>query len=114
MRRAYAPRRPVANEYLVRQRDRRRLRELGRVLLIVVPLGAALVLFIGLRLEVLDTAYEIRHLERTLHELDRQERELRLEAAYLESPRLLEERAVEELGMQPPQPGQTLFPEEDP
>jgi 4-amino-4-deoxy-L-arabinose transferase-like glycosyltransferase len=39
---AYAVRRPVVNSYLVRQRDRRRLRELVAVVAAVLPLAAAL------------------------------------------------------------------------
>lgn len=105
----YAVRRPVENDFLVRERDRRRVRELVRVLLLVVPLGAALLAYTWIHLERLDTAYEIHELERELHDLQRTERQLRLDAAYLSSPRRVERLAVEELEMAPPQPGQVIF-----
>ena len=38
----YAPRRPVVNSYLVRERDRRRLRELVWVVVILAPLAIGL------------------------------------------------------------------------
>lgn len=118
MKRGYSLRPPVGNDYLVRERDRRRLRELGLVLLLAVPLGAVLLGYTWIHLAVLDAAYEIRELEGRLHELDRRERQLQLDAAYLASPRRLERWAVE-AGMAPPRLEQTIFaaggrlPEED-
>jgi cell division protein FtsL len=109
MRTSYAVRRSVDNDYLVREQDRRRHRELGRVLLVVLPLGLLLLGYTWVHLEVLDAGFEIRALERRLHELDRQERQLRLDAAYLASPQRVERRAVEELGMAPPRPDQVIF-----
>lgn len=114
MRNAYALRRPVVNAYLVRERDRRRFRELALVLLVVVSLGGGVFAYIWIHLQVLSTGYRIDELERELTELSRKERQLRLEAAYLASPSLVERRAVEELGMQPPALEQVLFWEELP
>lgn len=114
MRNAYALRRPVANTYLVRERDRRRTRELLLVLLMAGSLGGALVVYIGIHLQVLKTGYRIERLEREVTALDRKERELRLEAAYLSNPSLVESRATRELGMQPPALEQVLFWEELP
>jgi len=111
MRSTYAVRRPVENDFLVREQDRRHLKELVRVLLVVIPLGLVLLGYTWVHLQVLDAAYEIRSLERTLHDLDRQERQLRLDAAYLASPQRIEQRAVDELGMAPPRPEQMVFPE---
>ncbi len=56
MRNAYAVRRPVANAYLVRERDRRRLRELAVVLLVVLSLGGGLLAYTWIHLEVLRPA----------------------------------------------------------
>ena len=114
MRNAYALRRPVANTYLVRERDRRRTRELGLVLLVVFGLGGGLVAYIWIHLQVLGTGYRIDELEREHVELTRKERQLRLEAAYLASPSQVERRAVQELGMQPPALEQVVFWEELP
>lgn len=112
MRSAYAVRRPVVNAYLVRQRDRRRLRELGWVVLAVLPIGLALLGYTWLQLEQLRTGYRVEQLERQLHQLAGHERQLRLEAAYLASPVRLAERATSELGMVEPTLDRLLFFEE--
>jgi cell division protein FtsL len=104
LRNAYAFTRPVANSYLVRERDRRLLRELALVLLVVLCLGGGLLAYTGIHLEVTRTGYRI----------DKLERELRLEAAYLASPTQIEKRAVAELGMQSPALEQVVFWEELP
>lgn len=109
MKNAYSVHRPVANEYLVRERDRRRHRELGRVLLVLAPLGLALSGFTWVHLQVLDAGYEIEAAEERLHELHREESRLRLEASYLASPNVVERRAVAELGMRPPEIDQLVF-----
>ena len=108
----YLVRRVVVNAYLVRERDRRRLRELAGVVAAVLPASLALVAIIWIQVEVLRTGYRIHDLERQLDALTRQERTLRLEASYLASPQRVERRAVEELGMQPPDLDQILFAEE--
>jgi len=109
MKNAYTVHRPVVNEYLVRERDRRRLRELGKVLLVLAPIGIALSAFTWVHVQVLDAGYEIEALEERLHDLNRQESRLRLEAAYLASPNVVERRAAEELGMRPPDLDQFVF-----
>lgn len=114
MRNAYAFTRPVANSYLVRERDRRLLRELLGVLLVVLCLGGGLLAYTGIHLEVTRTGYRIDKLERELEERTREERRLRLEAAYLASPTQIEKRAVAELGMQSPDLAQVIFWEELP
>ena len=85
---AYAVRRPVVNAYLVRERDRRRLRELA--------LGArgrrcrsalGLLAYTWLQLETLRTGYRIDDARaRGRTGLAQVERQLRLEAAYLAQP----------------------------
>lgn len=102
-------RRPVENDYLVRERDRRRVRELLRLLLLVAPLGLALLAYTWIHLESLDTGFRIRGLEQELHELERRERQLRLEAAWLKSPRRVEDLAESRLGLAPPRPEQMVF-----
>jgi cell division protein FtsL len=114
LRNAYAFSRPVANAYLVRERDRRRVRELAVVLLVVLGLGGALLAYTGIHLEVTRTGYRIDALEKELTESTRQERRLRLDAAYLASPAQIERRAVGELRMQPPAMEQVIFWEELP
>lgn len=114
MRNAYAFRRPVVNTYLVRERDRRRQRELAVVLLSVLCLGGGLLAYTWIHLEVLRTGYRIDALERELTELTQTERQLRLEAAYLASPSRIEKRAAGELSMQSPALEQMVFWEELP
>jgi cell division protein FtsL len=111
---AYAVRRPVVNTYLVRERDRRLVRELALVLLVVLSLGGGLLGYTWMHLEVLGTGYRIDALEKRLVELNREERELRLEASYRASPQQVERRAVDELGMQAPALEQVIFWEELP
>jgi hypothetical protein len=110
----YALKRPVANTYLVRERDRRRWRELAAVLLTVISLGGGLLGYTWIHLEVLKTGYRLNKLEGQLHELSKTERQLRLEASYLAGPQQIEQRADRELGMQPPALTQVVFWEELP
>ncbi len=112
MKSAYAVRRPVENAYLVRERDRRRLRELAVVLAAVLPLLLALLAYTWIHLEVLRTGYRIDAGEKRLRQLVQVERQLRLEASYLGSPERTAERATSELGMQTPVLGQMIFAEE--
>ena len=112
MRSAYAVRRPVVNTYLVRERDRRRLRELAVVLLVVVSVGGGLLAYTWMHLEVLATGYRIVELEKRLRDLGQEERRLRLESSYLASPQQIEGRAVAELGMHAPTMQQVIFWEE--
>jgi hypothetical protein len=114
LRNAYAFSRPVANSYLVRERDRRRVRELAIVLVVVLFLGGGLLAYTWVHLEVTRTGYRIDRLERELSDRTREERQLRLDAAYLASPAQIERRAVRELGLQPPALEQVVFWEELP
>ena len=109
MRGEYAIRRPVVNAYLVRERDRKRLRELALVTLLILPLGVGLLADIWIHLRVIETGYRLNELERSLRQLEQQERRLRLEASYLASPQRVERLATEELGMIEPAPEQLLF-----
>lgn len=112
MNRAYAYRRPVENTYLVRDRDRRRLRELVLVLAALLPLGVGLLTYTWVHTEVIATGYHIRELENVLEEEGRRLERLRLEASYLASPAVVEERAADELGMERPRVDRVLFWEE--
>jgi hypothetical protein len=111
MRGAYAERRPVVNAWLVRERDRRILRELAWVVAAVVPVGVALLGYTWLQHETLKTGYRIEALERRAHQLAQVERQLRLEAAHLAHPGRLAAAAAE-LGLQPPTIDQVIFLEE--
>lgn len=112
MKNSYVIRRPVFNAYLVRQRDRRRLRELLGVLALFLLLGGCLVGYVWLHVELLRTGYRVDELERRLEAASDRERELRLEANYLARPQAIERRAAEELGMRAPELDQLIFEEE--
>ena len=112
MRGQYVVRRPVPNAYLVRQRDRRRRRELGIVVLTVLPLAAALLSYVWIDVQLLDIGYEIHRLERALTEEQKKERRLLMEASYLSGPERVEERARRELGLEPASLDQVVFAEE--
>ncbi len=107
--RQYAIRRPVENTYLVRQLDRRRLRELLGVFGIVCLVGSGLLAYTWVHIEIMRTGYQVNDLERTLERLQEEERRYRLEASFLAHPRQLEERSAEELGMVTPTLEQTVF-----
>jgi len=101
----------VVNAYLVRERDRKRLRELMWVLLLVLPIACGLFVDIWVHLQVIRTGYRINELERDLQELAQRERRLLLEASYLSSPQRVETRAMTELGMAEPRREQLIYAE---
>jgi cell division protein FtsL len=109
MKSIYASHRPVVNAYLVRQRDRRRLRELLLVLALALPLAGSVLCYTWIHLQVLGAGYRIDAQERRLHQLVQEERRLRLEASYLASPDRIERRAAEELSMRAPAIAQMVF-----
>jgi len=82
------------------------------VLLIILPLAAALLTTIWIHLEVLGVGYRIDGLEDRLDRLSREERQLRLDAAYLTSPERVERLAIEDLGMMAPTLDELVFAEE--
>ncbi|HVS16743.1 MAG TPA: cell division protein FtsL [Thermoanaerobaculia bacterium] len=112
MKTAYAFHRPVTNDYLVRERERRRWRDLLRVVVLIVPLGVALFSYTWIHLETVETGYRIDRLERQLERTRERERLLRLEAARLSSPSRVEEQARQRLGMTAPRLEQMIFVEE--
>ncbi len=101
MRTAYVIRRPVDNRYLVRERDRRRLRELAWVLLAAVPVALALIVYVWVNLELLRSGYRIHELEGRLQQAQQRLRMLELEESYQTGAARLAERG-RELGLGPP------------
>lgn len=81
--------------------------------LLVIALGAMLVVVIALvlvwvRLQVVDTGYQLSAARHLAHRLEQEQLELELELTTLTSPRRLEQLARARLGMRPPTPGQVV------
>ena len=113
MRNAYAVSRPVVNRYLVRERDRTRLRELALVLLVAVPLGLCVLGYVWLHIEATRSGYRVQALELELEAQHREARRLLYEASLLSSPAVVQERAARELGMSMPAFDQVVFAGEE-
>ena len=105
----YAIRRPVVNAYLVRERDRRRWRDLGVMLLLILPLALSLFGYTWVHLQLLETGFQINRGERELGRLQEVERRLDLDRERLSSPVRVERVARERLGMAPPGREQVIF-----
>ena len=112
MRSKYVVRKPVQNSYLVRQHDRKRRRELGLVLLAVIPVAGGMLGYVWLNLELVHVGYEVDRLERVLREEEQHYRELQVESAHLSSPQQVRDRASRELGMIPADLNRLVFLEE--
>lgn len=92
-------------------RARPRSGERRRVL--VIALGAMLVVAVAMvlvwvRLQVVDTGYQLSAARHLAHRLEQEQLELEIELATLTSPRRLEQLARARLGMRPPTPGQVV------
>jgi hypothetical protein len=107
----YLRRQPVKNFLLVRERDRRRLRELRLLAFAVLPAALALLGYTWVQTEIVRTGYRVRTLERRLEEMARTERQLLLDASRLESLERVEAAAARELHMQLPTLEQMVFVE---
>ncbi len=111
MKSPYVVRRTVENSYLVRQRDRRRRRELVRLAAAVVLLGGGLLSYTAIQVGILSAGYRVDELARELHQLQQEERYKGLAISRLTAPERLEERVRQDLGMEYPTIGQTVFAE---
>ena len=108
MRTSYVVRRPVDNRYLVRERDRRRLRELAWVVLAAVPPALALIGYVWVNLELLRAGYRIHALEKELDAAASALSLLQLEESYQTGAARLAERGAR-LGLSPPAAEQQLW-----
>ncbi len=114
MKSAYSVRRPVANVYLVRERDRRLRRELLQVVALVLPLVVGVMVYVWISHGLLDVGYRLRELELDLDRLAQEERALKVETSHLARHERIEALAVERLGMQPATLEQVIFAAELP
>ncbi len=100
MKSAYSTHRPVANLYLVRDRDRRLRRDLLSVVAVALPVSIAVLAYVWVSSQVWDKGYEVLRLERSLDRSLESERQLRLEATTLSRHDRVAQRARDDLGLQ--------------
>jgi hypothetical protein len=95
----YAQKKPIENTHIVRERDRRRSRELWAVLALGVPIGAFLLLFTWQNLEVIRLGHEATGLQKQKQEIENANKALQLDLDRRTSLAAVEQRAVN-LGFQ--------------
>jgi hypothetical protein len=96
----YAQKKQIENTYIVRERDRRRSRELLGVLAVGVPLGLFLWLFTWQNLEVFRLGREATELQQVKTGLEQTNKKLRLEVERLTALDEVEEKAAR-IGLDP-------------
>jgi hypothetical protein len=99
----YTQKKPIENTHIVRERDRRRFRELLAVLSLGLPIGAFLLLFTWQNLEVIRLGHEATRLQKTRKGIEAQNKSLQLELDRLTSLEAVEAKAVH-LGFAPSRP----------
>jgi hypothetical protein len=90
----YAQKKPIENTHIVRERDRRRSRELLAVLALGIPIGAFLLLFTWQNLEVIRLGHEATRLQKQKQEIENAKKALQLELDRRTSLGAVEQRAV--------------------
>src|SRR3954466_3789626 len=90
----YAQKKPIENTHIVRERDRRRSRELWAVLALGIPIGAFLLLFTWQNLEVIRLGHEATRLQKQKQEIENANKALQLELDRRTSLANVEQRAV--------------------
>ena len=95
----------VENLHLTRERDRRRGRELATFLLVGLPVACALLAYAALHIETVRVGYMREARQRTITELNEENRRLRAELGQASSPERVAAVARIE-GLRPPHPGQ--------
>ncbi len=70
-----------------------------RRVMVVLVIVAALLLYVGGKVKIVQLGYQLEALEKEKRDLERENRALRIEAASLSSPARIEEIALKRLGM---------------
>ena len=99
----YTQKKPIENTHIVRERDRRRNRELLAVLFLGVPIGLFLLLFAWQNLEVIHLGRETSRLEKELKAVETTQKSLEAELDALTSFDRVESQ-VSDLGFAPADP----------
>lgn len=103
----YSQKKPIENTYIVRERDRRRSRELLAVLAVGVPLGLFLWLFTWQNLEVFRLGREATRLQEIKSDLEQTNKKLRLEVERLTALEEVEKKAAN-IGLAPADPARVV------
>ena len=89
----YTQKKPIENAHIVRERDRRRFRELLAVLSLGVPIGLFLLLFTWQNLEVIRLGREATRLQKIQKKFDEQNKNLQYELDRMTALESVEKRA---------------------
>ena len=90
----YAQKKSIDNVHIVRERDRKRSRELIAVLAVGVPIGLFLLLFTWQNLEVIRLGREATRLQQQRKALENTHKTLQLELDHLTSLHAVEQKAI--------------------
>ncbi|HEX8171094.1 MAG TPA: hypothetical protein VF824_11195 [Thermoanaerobaculia bacterium] len=96
----YTQKKSIENTHIVRERDRRRARELLAVLSLGIPIGLFLLLFTWQNLEVIRLGREATRLQKTLKDVEAAHKSLQLELDRMTSFETVEQQAAK-LGFAP-------------
>jgi cell division protein FtsB len=99
----YTQKKPIENAHIVRERDRRRFRELLAVLSLGLPIGLFLLLFTWQNLEVIRLGREATNLQQQRKQIEDANKALQLELDRLTSLDAVERKATA-LGFTPADP----------
>ncbi len=105
----YDVRRPIENPYLVRERDRRRMRELLVLLVAILPPLGVLLFGVRTNLQTIELGYQIGRLEKQRDRLIERRRKLLIEKAQASSLVRVEGIARGPLGLVAPRPEQVVL-----
>jgi hypothetical protein len=99
----YTQKKSIENTHIVRERDRKRFRELLAVLSLGVPIGLFLLLFTWQNLEVIRLGHDATRLQKQQKDLETANKSLQLELDRLTALDAVEKQATG-LGFQPADP----------
>ena len=99
----YAQKKPIENVHIVRERDRRRFRELLAVLSLGIPIGLFLLLFTWQNIQVIRLGREATTLQQQRKQIEDSNKALQLELDRLTSLDAVEQKATA-LGFAPSDP----------
>ena len=91
----YTQKKPIDNAHIVRERDRRRFRELLAVFSLGVPIGLFLLLFTWQNLEVIRLGREATRLQKVRKQIDEENKRLQVELDRLTALESVQKRATE-------------------